>query len=101
MDVAGFDNNTGWGRVNAAQAIAPQYKVTWGANTLPATMNTGATQSVAVSLTNAGSATWPAGGLSPVRFAYHWHNGDCAANNPIAIYGVRTLLPADVAPARR
>ncbi|MEK7693064.1 MAG: S8 family peptidase, partial [Chloroflexota bacterium] len=30
MDVAGFDNNTGWGRVNAAQAIAPQYKVTWG-----------------------------------------------------------------------
>ncbi len=99
MDVPGFDNNTGWGRINAAAAIAGPYAVNWGTNTLPSTITTSATAAVTVSFTNAGTATWNAGGANPVRFAYHWRNGACAGASSAIFDGVRTLLPADVAPS--
>jgi hypothetical protein len=78
---------------------APALDVTWGANTLPTTMAAGGSTTALVTFTNVGSATWSAGGGTPVRFSYHWHNGTCAAGNPIAIFGTRTLLPSDVAPS--
>lgn len=98
MGPAGFDNNTGYGRVNAALAVLPSYGVTWGANTLPSSMAAGATANVTVSFTNAGSAAWPAGGGTPVRFSYHWKNGACPGTTTAVFDGVRTALAADVAP---
>ena len=76
---------------------APLYSASWGANTLPTTLVAGDTTTSAASFTNSGSLNWQAGGANPVRFSYHWHAGTCAAGNAASIYGVRTLLPGDVA----
>ncbi|MHB8684514.1 MAG: S8 family peptidase, partial [Dehalococcoidia bacterium] len=98
VDAPGFDNNTGWGRINAAAALAPAYGVTWGANPLPSTMARGATAQTLVSFTNSGSRAWPSGGANPVRFSYHWKTGACPGASTSAFDGQRTDLPADVAP---
>lgn len=52
----------------------------------------GKTYSVKITLTNAGTMTWVAGGPNPFHLAYHWAG-------PSPIYdGERTNLPQDVAP---
>lgn len=52
----------------------------------------GKVYTVKVTLTNAGSMTWVAGGPNPFRLAYHW-------SGPAPLYeGDRTALPHDIAP---
>jgi hypothetical protein len=98
MGAAGFDNLTGWGRVNAAAAVSSsQYGVSWGANTLPSTITAGATTNASVSFTNTGTLTWSAGGANPVRFAYHWRNGACPGTTTAVWDGQRTNLAGNVA----
>ncbi|MFN2520942.1 MAG: SpoIID/LytB domain-containing protein [Candidatus Limnocylindria bacterium] len=60
----------------------------------PSSFIAGTTTMLAVSVTNAGSATWAAGGANPVRLAYHWHD---ASGNTVVWDGVRTPLAADLA----
>lgn len=62
MDVAGFDNNTGWGRVNAAAAIAPSATATPTAtptrtNTPTATATRTNTPTATATRTNTPTAT--------------------------------------------
>ncbi len=97
VDAPGFDNNTGWGRVNAALALAPAYGVTWGANTLPSTAAAGATLTPTVSFTDSGTLAWANSGANPVNFAYHWQNGACPGTTTAAWDGQRTALPGPVA----
>jgi subtilisin family serine protease len=97
MGTAGFDNLTGWGRVNAAVAIEGPLAVTWGANTLPTSLSAGSSTTAQVTFTNSGSSAWSAGGATPVRFAYHWLNGSCPGTTTAVWDGLRTNLPSDVA----
>ncbi|HEV2250649.1 MAG TPA: SpoIID/LytB domain-containing protein [Candidatus Limnocylindria bacterium] len=62
----------------------------------PAAAVAGTTIQVPVSVTNAGSEVWNAAGPNPVDLAYHWSD---AAGTAVVWDGVRTKLPADVAPA--
>ncbi len=74
----------------------PAYAVSWTADDTPAAMAASATVSVNLSLTNAGSLTWPSAGANPVRVAYHWRSGACPGGAPVTWDGLRTPLPADV-----
>jgi hypothetical protein len=53
----------------------------------------GATHTLDIPLTNSGTSAWPAGGSTPVRLSYHWHD---SAGHLLVWDGVRTALPADV-----
>ncbi|HLG10855.1 MAG TPA: hypothetical protein VI876_03765, partial [Dehalococcoidia bacterium] len=75
----------------------PVYGVTWGAHTTPGTMPASGISTVAVSFTNTGSLTWPAGGANPVRLAYHWKSGACPGGSNVVWNGTRAALPGDVA----
>lgn len=81
----------------SATVTVTSYGLTWGANTLPATMAAGGTTGVTVSFTNAGTTTWTSGGANPVRFAYHWRNGACPGTGSAVFDGMRTTLPGNVA----
>ena len=63
----------------------------------PATLNlqTGESQRVPVTLTNAGLAPWEPGGESPTRLAYHWLSAD--GREVVEYEGLRTELPQSVA----
>jgi hypothetical protein len=75
-----------------------QYMVEWTSDTTPASMTTGATQSVNQSFTNLGSLTWTNAGSNPVRLAYHWRNGACTSPGAVSVWeGMRTSLPAPIA----
>jgi SpoIID/LytB domain protein len=70
------------------------YLAGFGAPTVPALLN-GATYTIAVPVTNNGTATWNATGANLVDLAYHWHD---ASGNTVVWDGARTALGADVAP---
>ncbi len=59
----------------------------------PSSFIGGATSTLSVTVTNAGSSPWTAGGANPVRLAYHWHD---SKGNTVVWDGVRTVLSADV-----
>jgi hypothetical protein len=64
--------------------------------TPPASAGAGTTVQVSVTLTNTGTEAWPAAGTTPVHLSYHWYDSTGAA---VVWDGLRTLLPADIAPA--
>jgi thermitase len=108
MCAPGYDQTTGAGRVNAAKAIAGSnvavgavvcqgYGVSWISDAAPLTMSTGTTVRPSITLANAGSMTWQAGGANPVRLSYHWMNGACGSNGSALTFdGQRTNLPANL-----
>ena len=50
-----------------------------------------------VTVSNTGTAVWPAGGATPVRLSYHW----LGPTGLVVVWdGARGLLPADVAPGQ-
>lgn len=52
---------------------------------------------IAVTVTNTGKATWPAGGLTPVHLSYHWFD----ANGRVVVWdGDRSVLPTDLTPGQ-
>jgi O-Antigen ligase len=59
----------------------------------------GAALTVPVTVRNDGLVTWPAGGSQAVQLSYHWH--DPAQGRIVVFDGLRTRLPADVAPGRQ
>jgi hypothetical protein len=81
-------------QMSAAYLIDAQspYAVRFG-NVPIFTYIAGATHSVAVPLTNIGTAPWIAAGNTPVRLSYHWRDG---AGRLLLWDGIRTSLPADV-----
>lgn len=53
--------------------------------------------SLAVTVTNTGTGTWPAGGLTPVHLSYHWFD----ASGQLMIWdGNRAVLSGDIAPGQ-
>jgi hypothetical protein len=62
-------------------------------------MTSGSTTTRSATFMNAGSLTWSTTGANPVRFSYHWLNGTCPGTTSSVYDGVRTVLPANVAPA--
>jgi subtilisin family serine protease len=99
LGAAGFDNSFGSGLVNAGAAITPtpDYEVSWGATSIPATMSAGASVSISASFTNTGSLTWQATGTNPFKFSYHWLSGTCPGSSTVVWNGARTSLPSDIA----
>jgi hypothetical protein len=84
-------------QANSGQARQPgNYAVGWGANQAPSAMNSGATVTVNVSLTNLGVLTWSHSGSNPVRLSYHWRNGACNGSSVAVWDGLRTTLPNDL-----
>lgn len=56
---------------------------------------TGTTHMLQVPVTNIGTATWNASGTAPIVLSYHWHD---SGGRLLVWDGLRTALPADVAP---
>ena len=53
--------------------------------------------SFSVSVSNTGTATWPAAGATPVHLSYHW----LGPNGLVVVWdGARGVLPVDVAPGQ-
>ncbi len=98
INSAGFDNETGFGRLNAAAAVGATYSVSWAANTFPTTTSAGSSAPVSVSFTNSGTLTWSNAAPNPVRFAYHWKSGSCPGGSTVVQDGVRTGLLSSVGP---
>jgi subtilisin family serine protease len=57
-----------------------------------ASFDLGATTPLTITLTNTGTATWPAAGPNPVRLSYHW----LSAGAVVQWEGLRASLPGDV-----
>lgn len=71
------------------------YWVAWGSHSVPARMLPGSTAQVQISVENAGTLVWPAGGSNPVRLGYHWFD---ASGQPVTLPpggDHRSPLPAD------
>jgi len=68
-----------------APVASTQSTFVLGANTLP------------VTVTNTGTASWPAGGLTPVHLSYHWLD---AGGQVVLWDGARAALPTDLAPGQ-
>ena len=77
---------------------APTYGVVWSKDNTPASMRKGTTQTVTLTFSNTGSATWNATGLNPVDLGYHWRTGACPGTASSVWQGIRTVLPANVLP---
>ncbi|HXH22843.1 MAG TPA: hypothetical protein VNN10_12525 [Dehalococcoidia bacterium] len=73
------------------------YGVTWGAIGAPSSMTAGSLNTISVTFTNAGSATWNNTTSNPVNFSYHWRNGACGGTSTAIWDGRRTALPSSVA----
>ncbi len=75
----------------------------WGANydvcAAPRTWTPGQSQTFQVTLTNAGSQTWPSGGVNPVELNVHFTK---SPGGPVASWfgSLNVLLPTDVAPGQ-
>jgi peptidoglycan hydrolase-like amidase len=75
----------------AAATLSATYQIAAPPTSIPA----GTSAQIAVALTNTGNQPWTTLGPSPVNLAYHWYDG---AGREVIWDGVRTKLPADVAP---
>ena len=96
LRIALVKEGAAWFPPSAAQtttALAP-FVATITAPPLPPLI-AGGEYTLAVPIRNSGAAAWNAAGANPVRVSYHWHD---AAGNTVVWDGVRTALPADVAP---
>ena len=103
--VPGIDTKTGSGRVNAYRALTSSAGPAPSSTTLRygATYQTQAASlnlllatpppALSVVVTNTGTRTWSAGGMTPVRLSSHWRD----ASGAIALWdGPRGLLASDV-----
>ncbi|HZP95167.1 MAG TPA: N-acetylmuramoyl-L-alanine amidase [Candidatus Limnocylindria bacterium] len=71
---------------------------TYGASYQPAVQTlavSGSAASVPITVTNTSSFAWSAGGANPIHLSYHWSD---SAGRTVVWDGLRTSLPADVAP---
>lgn len=57
-------------------AVGSGLSATYATSATTATFFTAAAAALSVTLTNTGTRSWPAGGLQPVRLAYHWVRPD-------------------------
>ena len=79
-----------------ADAAMP-LNVAWGPSTAPTLMTVHSHVNPLVTVTNAGTSTWPVGGAQPVQLAYHWNNND---GTVLTFDGLRTSLPSSVGPGQ-
>ena len=115
LGTPGRDDAYGFGRVNALRAVRPAAAPSTtpppptagqrdaaayapaAAASFPILLPGGRSQ-IAITLTNTGTSTWNASGSAPVHAAAHVSDG----RGNMAIWdGVRTSLPADVAPGAK
>jgi hypothetical protein len=82
--------------VNVGQ---PQYAVSWGAHTTPATMDAGSSNDVDVTFTNSGTLVWESSGPNATNLSYHWRNGACNGTSNAVWDGNRASPPGDVDPS--
>lgn len=92
---AGFDNLTGWGRVDAARAIAREYAATWGTLDIATTAAPNAALPATVTVSNSGTSAWPSSGADAVNIVKRWRSGGCSG---AATDAGSTAPPSDVAP---
>jgi len=94
--VAWFSSN-GVATANVAVAISSGLGASYApAATTQSTFALGP-NTVTVTVSNTGTATWPAGGATPVHLSYHWLD---PSSRMVVWDGSRALLPADVAPGQ-
>ncbi|HEY3366592.1 MAG TPA: S8 family serine peptidase [Symbiobacteriaceae bacterium] len=77
--------------------VPPRYAADWITAQTPPKIARGATTTARVVVRNLGSITWPAAGATPVHLSYHWVD---SAGRSVLFNGLRTVLPADVAPGQ-
>ncbi len=83
---------------NLTTNVAGPLIKTYGASYAPAVQTlavSGSATTVPIAVTNTSNFTWSAGGANPIHLSYHWNDG---AGNAVAWDGLRTSLPADLAP---
>ncbi len=79
--------------VGLTVSVTGAYAATFGPVSTPRFV-AGGTYTISTPVTNAGPATWTAGGPMPVNLAYHWHD----AQGRTAVWdGLRTSIGADLA----
>jgi len=83
------------------QPLGPALVATISPSGQPMSFTPGSTQSYSVTLTNNGSATWPAGGSNPVHLGIHFgaHGGGYPGSGPWST-DQRISLPTNVAPGQ-
>jgi hypothetical protein len=82
--------------VNVAGPVIPAYGATYqpGAATFALS---GAQAAVPITITNSSNFTWSPAGANPINLSYHWIN----AGGTVRVWeGLRTKLPADLAPGQ-
>ena len=98
LGVPGTDPAFGAGRINALRAVTatlPAYAAKYDTAAVPRSVTTGTAFAAKLTLTNTSPFAWTAAPPGAVKVAYHWLD----ANGNVAVWdGVRTPLPADVAP---
>jgi subtilisin family serine protease len=87
-------SGTGVRTGDVAVAIAGPWSATYATPAL-ASVVSGGQQTLAVTVTNTGSVTWPASGAQPVHLSYHWLTPD---GHVLVWDGARAVLSADLAP---
>ncbi len=95
MGASGFDNLTGWGRVDAARAVAPDQPATWGALNIATSAAPGAAISGTVAVTNGGASAWPSAGAGYISIDQRWRAGGCGG---AATDAGEATLPSSVEP---
>jgi hypothetical protein len=87
-------NDSGWS-AGRAFYIDTAHNVAWLSDATPSTVYTNATYLVSVQVRNAGNASWPSSGTTPVYLSYHWIN---SGGSTVVFDGARTSLPGNIPP---
>ena len=74
------------------------YRAHYAVSGEPLTLAAGDEAAIPVTVTNAGSLTWPHQGPQPVHLSYHWETTTAAGEPRLEFEGRRTPLPGDVPP---
>ncbi len=85
-------------RTSTVTVTASPYGVSWDSSFSPGGLVAGTTAYTWVTVTNAGTLTWPSSGPNPVRVSYHVYAGGCPPGNLSQFENARANLVADVAP---
>ncbi len=86
---------TGDRQVSVAGPVVKTYGAAYEAQAIPLAA-TGAVTGVPIVLVNNSNFPWPAVGANPIRLSYHWWS--LTTNRTVLWEGLRTVLPADLAP---
>ncbi|WP_156896715.1 M6 family metalloprotease domain-containing protein [Desulfovirgula thermocuniculi] len=89
----------GWqgAAVKEVAVSVPMYEVEWKSHNTPTSAVAGYVYQVNLTIANTGGFAWPALGEKPVKLSYHWLN---SSGNVVVWDGLRTEIPADVAPGQ-